>query len=49
MLIKRNTRKYVRRQANWFKPDNPDINWFDAKDPEILKKIGFDLQKLLII
>ncbi len=39
MLIKRNTRKYVRRQANWFKPDNPDINWFDAKDPEILKKM----------
>ena len=39
MLIKRNTRKYVRRQANWFKPDNPDINWFDAKDPETLKKM----------
>lgn len=39
MLIKRNTRKYVRRQANWFKPDNPDINWFDAKDHEILTKM----------
>jgi len=39
MLIKRNTRKYVRRQANWFKPDNPDINWLDAKDPVILTKM----------
>lgn len=39
MLIKRNTRKYVRRQANWFKPDDPDINWLDAKDPVILTKM----------
>jgi tRNA dimethylallyltransferase len=39
MLIRRNTRKYVRRQVNWFKPDNPDIYWFDAKDPEILNRM----------
>ena len=39
MLIKRNTRKYVRRQANWFKPDDQDINWFNAKDPDILEKM----------
>lgn len=29
-LIKRNTRVFVRRQANWFKPDDPRINWFTA-------------------
>ena len=29
-LIKRNTRIFVRRQANWFKPDDPRIQWFDA-------------------
>jgi tRNA dimethylallyltransferase len=29
-LIKRNTRVYVRRQANWFKPDDPNIRWFQA-------------------
>lgn len=39
MVIKRNTRKYVRRQANWFKPNDPEINWLDAKDPAILEKM----------
>ncbi|MBN2549819.1 MAG: tRNA (adenosine(37)-N6)-dimethylallyltransferase MiaA [Anaerolineales bacterium] len=28
--IKRLTRVFVRRQANWFKPDDPQINWFRA-------------------
>lgn len=31
-LIRRNTRIFVRRQANWFKPDDPRIQWFDAHD-----------------
>jgi tRNA dimethylallyltransferase len=26
--IKRRTRMFVRRQANWFKPDDPHIHWF---------------------
>ncbi len=30
VLIKRNTRQFVRRQANWFKADDPDIRWFSA-------------------
>lgn len=30
ILIKRNTRTFVRRQANWFKPDDPRITWFEA-------------------
>lgn len=29
-LIKRNTRMFVRRQANWFKPDDERIIWFTA-------------------
>jgi tRNA dimethylallyltransferase len=32
MLIKRNTRTFVRRQANWFKPDDARINWFMANE-----------------
>ena len=28
--IKRNTRTFVRRQANWFKQDDPQIHWFEA-------------------
>lgn len=39
MLIKRNTRKYVRRQANWFKPTDSEIHWLNAKDPAILEKM----------
>lgn len=29
-LIQRNTRVYVRRQANWFRLDDPAIRWFEA-------------------
>ena len=32
MLIKRRTRLFVRRQANWFKPDDPNIRWFNMKN-----------------
>jgi len=30
-LIKRRTRQYVRRQANWFKESDPKIKWFRMK------------------
>ena len=30
MLMRRYTRQYVRRQANWFKENDPLIHWFDA-------------------
>ncbi|MEN8173485.1 MAG: tRNA (adenosine(37)-N6)-dimethylallyltransferase MiaA [Chloroflexota bacterium] len=28
--MKRTTRRFVRKQANWFKADDPKINWFQA-------------------
>jgi tRNA dimethylallyltransferase len=28
MIIRRQTRVFVRRQANWFKSSDPDIHWF---------------------
>lgn len=28
--LKHDTRVFVRRQANWFKPDDPALHWFDA-------------------
>ncbi len=31
-LMKRDTRTFVRRQANWFKPDDPRITWFEASE-----------------
>ena len=39
MLIKRNTRRFIRHQANWFKPDNPEIHWFNAQDPALLENM----------
>jgi tRNA dimethylallyltransferase len=33
--MKKKTRNFVRRQANWFKPDDPDIHWFDAGNETI--------------
>lgn len=38
-LIRRNTRIYVRRQTNWFKPTDAEINWFNAQDPDLLEQM----------
>jgi len=38
-LIRRNTRVYVRRQANWFKPTDPMIHWIKATDPAALERM----------
>jgi tRNA dimethylallyltransferase len=32
--IKHATHRFVRQQANWFKPNSPSIHWFDAADPQ---------------
>jgi tRNA dimethylallyltransferase len=37
-LIKRNTRIFVRRQANWFKPADPQIHWYEP-GPAALDRI----------
>lgn len=31
-MIRRRTRLFVRRQANWFKMDDPNIHWFETAD-----------------
>jgi tRNA dimethylallyltransferase len=36
--MKRKTRLFVRRQANWFKADDPQIHWFQA-GPEALEQM----------
>ncbi len=33
--IKRETRRFVRRQANWFKPTDPAIHWFDLTSASV--------------
>lgn len=37
-LIKRHTRQFVRRQANWFKEDDPSIHWFGLR-PDTVAEI----------
>jgi tRNA dimethylallyltransferase len=37
--IRRVTRVFVRRQANWFKESDPQIKWFDPNEKHILEKI----------
>lgn len=38
-LIKRNTRRFIRHQSNWFKPDNPEIHWYKMQDPTSTEKM----------
>ena len=38
--MKRITRVFVRRQANWFKESDPNIHWFEAGDPKVLEKVS---------
>jgi tRNA dimethylallyltransferase len=33
--IKRETRRFVRRQANWFKPTDPNIHWFEVSQTAV--------------
>jgi tRNA dimethylallyltransferase len=37
--MRRLTRVFVRRQANWFKEDDPSIGWFYAGDEKILERV----------
>ena len=39
--MKKLTRNYVRRQANWFKPDDPNIKWFDMQEPDVDAMIAY--------
>jgi tRNA dimethylallyltransferase len=41
VLMKRNSRTYVRRQANWFKDSDPDIKWFDGNELDFQRIINF--------
>ena len=45
-LIKKRTRVFVRRQANWFKLDDPAIHWYDAS-LDIEDPIVADIQQWL--
>ena len=37
--MRRATRVFVRRQANWFKEDDPNIHWFYAGESKLVKSV----------
>ena len=45
--MRRATRIFVRRQANWFKEDDPDIHWFEAGDENTVQLIEALIQRFL--
>ena len=45
--MRRATRIYVRRQANWFKESDPLIRWFNAGDPEVDEAIAIFVRESL--
>jgi tRNA dimethylallyltransferase len=44
--IRRATRVYVRRQANWFKESDPNILWFKVEEG-VVEKIEASLRQSL--
>ncbi len=45
--MKRITRVFVRRQANWFKESDPLIRWFDANDKNSISNIKEYIKQML--
>lgn len=45
-VMKRSTRKFVRRQANWFRLDDPNICWFQM-GPETKKSVELTIREFL--
>jgi tRNA dimethylallyltransferase len=44
--MRRLTRRFVRRQANWFKPEDPRIHWFVA-DQQVLERMEAKVKEWL--
>jgi tRNA dimethylallyltransferase len=46
--MRKKTREFVRRQANWFKPTDPEIHWY-SMDELSVEKVVADLKANLVI
>lgn len=44
--IQRATRVFVRRQANWFRQDDPTIHWFDAGQTPMNEMVAYILTRI---
>lgn len=45
--MRRLTRVFVRRQANWFKSSDPHIHWFYAGDPDLISRVQAEIDRFL--
>ena len=45
-LMRKKTRNFIRKQTNWFKPDDPCIEWFEM-DPDPIEEIISSVKKWL--
>lgn len=45
--MRRSTRVFIRRQANWFKESDPKIRWFHPDEAHALEKIEFHIRNSL--
>ena len=44
--IRKRTRAFVRRQANWFKPGDPGIRWFENR-PGVIDRMEAEVRAWL--
>jgi len=44
--MRRQTRVFIRRQANWFKPDDPKIHWIAMQEGESAAAVSLILRWL---
>lgn len=45
--MKKITRQFVRKQANWFKDDDEGIRWFEAGDPQLFIQVEKEIRNWL--
>jgi tRNA dimethylallyltransferase len=46
-LLRRNTRRLIRHQYNWFRLDDPRIRWYDARDEHLVEKVQAEVLEFL--
>ena len=45
--MRRATRSFVRRQSNWFKNSDPQLQWFEAGEPDVVSLIEDSVRRVL--
>lgn len=46
-LLRRNTRRFIRHQCNWFRLDDPRIRWCDAREAGLVEQVSQEVRRFL--